>query len=608
MSANRPSENVISPAQSIGDGSCAVRFSSLLMVSAIAAAPIGMFTKKIHSQPRPSVSAPPIVAPQAPMAVPRSRPWNSCAMRASEVANIAAPPTPWRPRARLRRVALGEIPHRNEATVKIKKPNVKTRRRPIRSASEPAVSRNAASVSEYASTTHWRLERLAPRLDWMSGSATLTTVMSSSSMNVATHTASKVHHLRAIRNLLDRVAPVATFTTTTKGRSPNRQCEVSYRDLGEALGESLVREPAELLADAAVEGLSGQLRERAQAGVEGDLHLTAARELRDGLSVEHDVHRLAPGLVDHAQDVVGRNHQRPRGERVRSDEADHVALDSPREDRALVGEVVAGGSDRRRGHQPVATHVTDLLPAEPVRELGDASVRPPDERDVVQRDRTRIVDLHSQAGNCQRLEVARESAAQPGLELVTLDRGEEADCPEVDAEHGYPGAGVGTEGLQDGPVAAQHQAQVRLLGEIGGLLDARGGFAELGVLLLCGDHRAAALGGGIDRGADGGTGLLRPRMREQHCRSHGRPGSHGIGAHGSTFATAAWRSSLPSPSGAHQMKVSRFPFGPGRPEDANPFTARPAPCPALATLSRASRRSSTERTTPPRTRPRPSSN
>ena len=89
--------------------------------------PIGTLTKKIHSQPSPSVSAPPtsgptatappIVAPQAAIAVPRSGPWNSWAISASEVANIAAPPMPWRPRARCRKVALVASPQSRDASV-----------------------------------------------------------------------------------------------------------------------------------------------------------------------------------------------------------------------------------------------------------------------------------------------------------------------------------------------------------------------------------------------------------------------------------------------------------------------------------------------------------
>ena len=74
--------------------------------------PIGMLTKKIqrhesHEVSMPPASGPtataaPIVAPQRPNAVPRSRPWNSCDRSASAVANISAPPRPWTPRAMIR--------------------------------------------------------------------------------------------------------------------------------------------------------------------------------------------------------------------------------------------------------------------------------------------------------------------------------------------------------------------------------------------------------------------------------------------------------------------------------------------------------------------------
>ncbi len=42
----------------------------------------------------PIATAPPIVAPQMPNAVARSGPRNSCAISASVVANMAAPPIP----------------------------------------------------------------------------------------------------------------------------------------------------------------------------------------------------------------------------------------------------------------------------------------------------------------------------------------------------------------------------------------------------------------------------------------------------------------------------------------------------------------------------------
>ena len=82
--------------------------------------------------------------------------------------------------------------------MKIPKPQANTRRRPMRSPSDPAASSRPASDRAYASTTHCRSLKLASRSRWISGSATLTMVMSSSSMNIATQVASRVHHLRSI--------------------------------------------------------------------------------------------------------------------------------------------------------------------------------------------------------------------------------------------------------------------------------------------------------------------------------------------------------------------------------------------------------------------------
>jgi hypothetical protein len=59
----------------------------------------------------------------------------------------------------------------------------------------PAVSKNAASVSAYASTIQCSPEKLEPSPRWMPGSATVTMVISSSSMKIPRHTATSVHHL-----------------------------------------------------------------------------------------------------------------------------------------------------------------------------------------------------------------------------------------------------------------------------------------------------------------------------------------------------------------------------------------------------------------------------
>src|ERR1700758_2866325 len=64
------------------------------------------------------------------------------------------------------------------------------------SASDPAVSSSAASISEYASTIHCREEKLGFSALEIEGSATETIVMSSSNMNVVAVTTASVHHLR----------------------------------------------------------------------------------------------------------------------------------------------------------------------------------------------------------------------------------------------------------------------------------------------------------------------------------------------------------------------------------------------------------------------------
>ena len=83
-----------------------------------------------------------------PKAAGRSRPWNSWAISAGAQANITAPPTPWKPRARLSTVGEPASPQSSEARLNRTRPMAKTRRRPNRSASEPAVSSTDASISE----------------------------------------------------------------------------------------------------------------------------------------------------------------------------------------------------------------------------------------------------------------------------------------------------------------------------------------------------------------------------------------------------------------------------------------------------------------------------
>jgi hypothetical protein len=150
MSRKSALEKVPSPAQSRRPGLGSRASPSFVSARAIVSRPIGTLTKKIHSQPRESTSTPPTsgptatptptLAPQIPSAVLRSRGANSCAIRASTVPNIAAPPIPCRPRARLSVRASLENPASSDAVVNPTSPAVKTSLRPSRSASEPAIS------------------------------------------------------------------------------------------------------------------------------------------------------------------------------------------------------------------------------------------------------------------------------------------------------------------------------------------------------------------------------------------------------------------------------------------------------------------------------------
>ena len=122
-----------------------------------AAMPSGTFTKKIHRQDSPDVSRPPssgpmatarpVTAPQTPNATPRSRPRKASASRASETANMIAPPTPCSPRDSCSISVLAAKPQSTEAPVNTARPVRYSRRRPYMSARLPAVSRNAARVS-----------------------------------------------------------------------------------------------------------------------------------------------------------------------------------------------------------------------------------------------------------------------------------------------------------------------------------------------------------------------------------------------------------------------------------------------------------------------------
>ena len=107
---------------------------------AIASRQIGTLTKKIQRQEMPLVSTPPrtgptatatpVVAPNAPNATPRSRPWNAEAISARAVANMAAPPIPWKARESWRKKMSCAAPQAIEPAMNRAAPITKTLRRP----------------------------------------------------------------------------------------------------------------------------------------------------------------------------------------------------------------------------------------------------------------------------------------------------------------------------------------------------------------------------------------------------------------------------------------------------------------------------------------------
>jgi len=117
-----------------------------------------MLMKKIHSQPGPSTSGPPIThpavaptppsAPQIPSALLRSEPsGNVVAMIDRAVGVMIAAPTPWTARAASSAPDDQASPHSSEATVKSRRPAMNTRRRPSRSAARPPSNSRPANVS-----------------------------------------------------------------------------------------------------------------------------------------------------------------------------------------------------------------------------------------------------------------------------------------------------------------------------------------------------------------------------------------------------------------------------------------------------------------------------
>ncbi len=114
----------------------------------------------------------------------------------SESGPMSAPPTPCTTRPVMSWASVCASAHAAELAVKIASPTRNRRRRPNRSPSLPPSRVSEASASEKALTVHSRLWSDAFRVRWIDGSATVTTVMSSMTMNSAKTIAPRIHQCR----------------------------------------------------------------------------------------------------------------------------------------------------------------------------------------------------------------------------------------------------------------------------------------------------------------------------------------------------------------------------------------------------------------------------
>ena len=171
-------------------------FGTHLTAATIATMPTGTLTRKIERQPVPAMSAlvrtapstgprtavTPASAVNRPIAAARSCGAYMTWMLVSTCGIIAAAASPCRARNRMSASAFGASPQAADITVNATRPTTKSRLRPQRSPSREPVMRATAKASGYAATIHCSWAAVAPSPASMLGRATLTIVVSSSSI------------------------------------------------------------------------------------------------------------------------------------------------------------------------------------------------------------------------------------------------------------------------------------------------------------------------------------------------------------------------------------------------------------------------------------------
>jgi len=122
------------------------------------------------------------------MALPRSFGAKASSSTACDSGTSAPPVAPWTMRKKMSAPSVGARPHKKEAAVKPTTDSISRFLRPNTLASQPVIGRMIALATRYDVSAHVASSMVADRLPAMCGSDTLTTVVSSTSMKVASIT------------------------------------------------------------------------------------------------------------------------------------------------------------------------------------------------------------------------------------------------------------------------------------------------------------------------------------------------------------------------------------------------------------------------------------
>ena len=274
----------------------------------------------------------------------------------------------------------------------------------------------------------------------------------------------------------------------------------------------------------------------------------------------------------------GRDHERPRGERVRRDERHHVALHAPGEHRPAVGEVVARRARRewtRRGRRSAPRRAPRPRPSRPARATrpcwrrwketsfmasSSPSGRRPRSGRAARARRTRRASAHAHA----LLELRRArpwpgSRSSPKLTANTGTRRSRRYCRSVvrivPSPPSTTARSVSPAGSAPGSTSVRRLDAVLRRPPPGGTRTS-----------------TPASRGQLDDAPQRVAGVLRPRVREDGEAAR-------RAAHGSALRAAASRSSTRARRARPRRARRRSrgcPAGPGRPDEAKPSTDAPS--------------------------------